>query len=232
MCIRDSTHTVSTPVLIEKAYQVGVETPTGTVSFSAMDKVDIYWSPASIFPKTNSSNFQVAIDMYGLNLQNGEWELIHTFDSNSANDGQEMVLIPGDLDHNLEILPVAFRVSASVNPARMVQSGTLYTKLVVSGQQAGRWSSQFYYVNPLVANQTGYHLCQSWYEAEPRNVGAQLIKESTPCPPREIQARAPNSGMVEISYTSFFGNSSYRMQWLRSFHQEASTCFSTRNPQR
>lgn len=165
--------------------------------------------------------------MYTLNLENGDLELIHRFTSNSPNDGQESVVIPSDLEslRNVKILPVLFLVSASVNPVSTAQSGTQYTNLVLSGQKAGRWSSQYYYINPSVTNRTAYHDCQAWYEGESENLRMQLLEESMPCPPREEQARAPNSGLAEINYTSFYGNSLYRMQWLNTFHQDASTCF-------
>ena len=220
------THNV-TPVPLEKAHQVDVITPTNTVNFSAESTVELQWNPLSVFPRNSSSDFQVTISMHRLNLENGEWELMHTFTSNSPNDGQESVTIPRNLDRNIEILPVVFQVAASVNPVSTVQSGTLYTRLVMSGQKAGRWSSQYYYVNPLVATQTSYYLCQSWYENEPDNTGSQLLEMNTPCPPQEAQARAPNSGLVELDYTSFYGNSLYRGQWLRTFHQDVSTCFTS-----
>ena len=224
--LRSYTHSL-TPVSVEKAHQIDVATPTNTVSFSAGSTIDLQWDQLSIFPRSSSDDFHVTISMHGLNLENGRWELIHIFTPNSPNDGQESVVIPSDLDRNIEILPVVFQVSASVNPGSTVQSGTLYTELVMSGQKAGRWSSQYYYVNPLVANRTGYHLCQSWYESESENVGTQLLEGAMPCPPQVAQARAPNSGLMEIDYTSFYGSGGYKMQWLRSFHQDASACFTS-----
>ena len=219
-----------TLVSIEKAHQVSATTPTNTVYFTAGNTVELEWNPLSIFPGSSSSDWQVTISMYGLNLENENqgWELLHIFSPNSPNDGQESIVIPNDLDRNIEILPIVFEVSASVDPGGSVQSGTLYTELVRSGQKAGLWTAQYYYINPLVANRTGYYLCQSWYESESQSTAPQLLVEATmPCPPQEAQARAPNSGLMEIDYTSFYGNSGYRTQWLRTFHQDAATCFST-----
>ena len=220
------THTL-TLVSVEKAHQVDVTTPTDSVSFSAENTIELQWDHRTIFPRNSSSDFHVTINMYGLNLENGEWESVHTFTSNSPNDGRESIVIPSDLGRNIEILPVVFQISASINPVSTVQSGTLYTQLVMTGQRAGRWSSQYYYINPLVANRTGYYLCQSWYENESVDIGMQLLEGTTPCPPLEAQARAPNSGLVAIDYTSFYGNSHYRMQWLKTFHQDARTCFTS-----
>ena len=225
------TYTLShTPVSIEKAHRVNATTPTNTVYFTAGSTVELEWNPLSIFPGSSSSDWRVTISMYCLNLENENqgWELLHIFSPNSPNDGQESVIIPNDLDRNIEILPIVFQISASVNPVGTVQSGTLYTELVMSGQKAGLWTAQYYYINPLVANRTGYYLCQSWYESESRSTATQLLVEATmPCPPQEAQARAPNSGLMEIDYTSFYGNSGYRTQWLRTFHRDAATCFST-----
>ena len=215
------THTFSlTLVSIEKAHQINATTPTKTVNFSAGSTIKLEWNPLSIFPGSSSSDLQVTISMYSLNLENENvgWELLHIFSPNSQNDGQESVVIPSDWDRNIEILSVVFQVSASINPGNMVQSGTLYTELVVSGQKAGLWTAQYYYINPLVVNRTGYYLCQSWYESESRSTTTQfLVEATTPCPPQEAQARAPNSGLMEIDYTSFYGNSGYRTQWLRTF---------------
>ena len=226
-----STHTLShTPVSIEKAHRVNATTPTNTVYFTAGSTVELEWNPLSIFPESSSSDWRITISMYGLNLENENqtWELLHIFSPDSQNDRQESVVIPNDLDRNIEILPVAFQVSASVNPDGTVQSGTLYNKLVISGQKAGLWTAQYYYINPLVANRTGYYLCQLWYESNSQGTVTQLLVEATmPCPPQEAQARAPNSGLMEIDYTSFYGNSPYMRQWLRTFHQDAATCFST-----
>lgn len=219
-----NSHTLTLTVPIEKGYQVNVTTPTGLVNFTANDTIELQWSPESIFPRNSSSEFQVNISMYGLNLQTGEWELMHTFVSNSDNDGLEIVRIPRDLNKSLEILPVTFQVAASNNSLSTVSSGTLYTKLVRAGQNAGRWSSQYYYFNPVVATRTSYHLCQSWYEEEAED-GSLLLDDLSPCPPQESQARAINSGLMEIDYTSFFGSTSYRRQWMESFHPGASACF-------
>ena len=216
-----------TSVSVEKAHQVDVTTPTNTVNISAKSTIDLQWDPRTIFSHNSSSDYLVTISMYGLNLENGEWESVHTFMSNFSNDGQESVEIPNDLDPNIEILPVVFQVSASINPVSAVQSGTLYAQLVETGQKAGRWSSQYYYINPSVTDRTGFYLCQSWYKGEPEDIGTQLLEGTMPCPPQEAQARALNSGLVEIDYASFYGNSQYRMQWLRTFHKDASTCYTS-----
>ena len=199
---------------------MNVTTPTNRVSFTAKDTIQLEWFPGSIFPRNLPSEFQVNISMYGLNLEKGEWELIRTFLSDSDNDGQEFVIIPEDLNSCLEILPV---VSAS---SSTIRSGTLPTKLIESGQSAGRWSSQYYYINPIVATRTSYHLCESWYMEEAEGAtGALFSDDLSPCPPQESQARIINSRLIEIDYTSFFGSTMYRRQWLRTFHPGASTCF-------
>ena len=189
-----------------------------------METVRLNWSPESIFPRNTSIDFQVSITMHRLN-QNGEWDLLYTFASNSANDGQESLVIPNNLDSNFDVVPIAFQVSASVNPITGVQSETLYTKLVTSGLSAGRWSSQYYYINPLVLRETGFHLCQSWYEGEPAGTGTGLLEKSAPCPPRESQASSLNSGMMKVDYTSFFGRNLSARQWLNTFHRDASSCY-------
>ena len=212
---------------VENAHQVDLTLPGNILTFTSGSTAQIQWNPNTIFPNVDSSLYSVDIVLNELDPASNQWNERALLLGNTPNDGEETIRITDPPVSAVDLSPIAIQVSVNVMSLNTSQTNAQYLRLV-SRLRVGRWTSQFYYIQPIVAMRVSRQLCGAWFSAESSEIGRALTEASVACPPRRDQAVLPNSGLNEVQLSSFFGNTMYQTQWLGYFHPRASSCFRQR----
>ena len=76
----------------------------------------------------------------------------------------------------------------------------------------------------------GNNACDAWHEQSKES--KPPVDTLPPCPPTQDRAELPNSGLEVVNYRSAFYTTNYHMQWMETFHPDASTCFAQASVER
>ena len=216
-----------TALSMESTHQVDL-TPSISSSFPVLFSITTYqsitltWNPVHIIPilDVNLNPFNLDIFLYIMDTTTGFWKERTILAENILNNGSRTVTLPA-AKHSDDILPLVIYVSSTLNAdIQFCCSDQLILNIFRSMNQVGVWSSQYYYVNPDLANQRGWDKCNEWYRMETAVSDIQIQ-----CPPTVDRARLQNSELIETNFTSMSGNTLYGTQWLNSFHRGAQYCF-------
>ncbi len=154
----------------------------------------------------------------------------HYIAYNIPNSGQANIISPF-LTNNVElaedVLPVTIqvRISGELNADNGRRKRN--DRISIVGQLVHRvilWSSVLYYhssMNGFRSDMIFRDRCEAWCNEQPADIGERLLEELPPCPPRVIQARFPNSGLVEDSGIGRILSNTF-------FHEGSNTCFRSR----
>ncbi len=159
----------------------------------------IRWSPFSVFPLEPAHAYNVDINILELNLTTGIWNELPPVASNHSNIGYAAVAI-SDIEESMTlegiISPIVIRVSVSRGSGI---SGTLMDLSRID--QKTSQNSPVRYMrksNSLVMQE----LCTAWNLRQPTNIGQVILNLLPPCPLRQRDVVAINSGYVLETFAS------------------------------
>lgn len=173
------------------------------------DSVTLQWDK-EILPNEEASSYTVDIILYEVNTATASLRVLQMY-SNVANSGARAVTIQqrtmqtqrGRIT-DLPATAVVFNVAANIPTIPL--------------QQAGVWTGIIFLAGRL---QMLRQECNAWIREDEGVVDTGV----QPCPPMVNQARLPNSGLIEESYESIYGSTTYHGQFISTFHPGAESCF-------
>jgi hypothetical protein len=176
----------------------GVNFDNTDLLFSNGTVLDVRWSPFSIFPLELPHTYNVDIKLLELNLTTGVWNEL-TLASGLSNSGYAGVSIPEvDESTTLEgiISPVVISVALSVRSG----SSSLLTELA----RLNLKTSQGTPVRYLRKNNDleMQRLCTDWSSEQLTNIGQIILGILPPCPLRQRDVIAINSGYALETFAS------------------------------
>lgn len=173
------------------------------------DSVTLQWDK-EILPYEEASSYTVDIILYEVNTATASLRVLQMY-SNVANSGARAVTIQQRTMQtqrgriiDLPAIAVVFNVAANIPTIPL--------------QQAGVWTGIIFLAGRL---QMLRQECNAWIREDEGVVDTGVL----PCPPMVNQARLPNSGLIEESYESIYGSTTYHGQFISTFHSGAESCF-------
>ena len=174
------------------------------------DSVTLQWDK-EILPYEGASSYTVDIILYEVNTATASLHVLETLYSNVANSGAQTVTIPARKEQiRTGLLRDAPPIAVVLNVAAKTPTIPL--------QQAGVWTGIIFLAG---GPQWLRHECRVWDSKDEDVVDIGVL----PCPPMANQARLPNSGLIEESYESIYGSTTYHQQFTSTFHPGAESCF-------
>ena len=176
----------------------GVYLENDDLLFTNETNVKVRWSPFSIFSLELSYTFNVDITLLELNLTAGTWNEVLLV-GNISNTGYTGVSIPR-LDEPTSIdeiiSPIVIKVTLSLgsNNSRLLSSLSQFN-LKTSQHSPIRYLRK----NSLLVMQG---LCTSWSSQQPSRIGQDILNILPPCPLRQRDVVAINSGYALETFTS------------------------------
>lgn len=179
-------------------------------NFGLKNSITLQWD-SEILPYENTAAYTVDIILYEVNTATNSLNVLRTLYSNVANSGAWNVTIP------------VRTVQSQTGRIRDAPAIAVVLKVAANKplQQAGVWTGIMFLAGRSAALR---HECRLW---DIEDDGMNDIRV-LPCPPMVNQARLPNSGLVEESYESIYGSTTYHQQFISTFHPGAQSCFRQR----
>ena len=177
------------------------------------DSVTLQWDK-EILPYEEASSYTVDIILYEVKTATASLRVLKTLYSNVLNSGAQTVTIP-----ERKVQTQTGRTTDA--PAIAVVLSVAASKPTIPLQQAGVWTGIIFLAG---GPQTLRHECRVWNSKDGGVVDIGVL----PCPPMVNQARLPNSGLIEESYESISGSTTYHRQFISTFHPGAESCFRQR----
>ena len=150
----------------------------------------------------------------------GEWEQLDQLARGQPNRGEAEVSIPllvDAIEGRQEIVQDILSVAVQVRVGGSLDDTGSQSLIQQLQNRAVQWTSSLYYS----LSNTFRQKCQDWCDMQPENIGEDIVRELTPCPPLVEQARLPNSGLVEDEGISRLLSNTF-------FHRGTETCFRSR----
>lgn len=167
--------------------------------FSNETLMQIRWSPHSIFPLELPHTYRVDISLLELNLTTGMWSELPPLASNLSNNGYAGVPMSSvEESRTLEgiISPIVIRVSLS----RGTGTSSILTDLAQIDQKTSQNAPVRYLRRGDSLVMQG--LCTAWTLQQPTNIGQAILNILPPCPLRQRDVVAINSGYVLETFAS------------------------------
>ena len=181
-------------------------------SINPKGSVTLQWDNA-ILPYQNASSYKVDIILYEVNTATNSLSMLRTLHSDVANSGAMTVTIPERVEQT--------RFNQTRDAPAIAAVFKVAAKSAIPLQQAGVWTG----VTFLAGKSRALRLqCRQWNNEDDGVVNNGVL----PCPPMANQARLPNSGLMEESYESIHGATTYHQQFISTFHPGAESCFRQR----
>ena len=177
------------------------------------DSVTLQWDK-EILPYEEASSYTVDIILYEVNTATASLRVLKTLYSNVPNSGAQTVTIP-----ERKVQTQRGRITDA--PAIAVVLNVAANIPTIPLQQAGVWTGIIFLAGRLDALRRE---CTAWISEDEGVVDTGVL----PCPPMVNQARLPNSGLIEESYESIYGSTTYHWQFISTFHPGAESCFRQR----
>lgn len=179
-------------------------------NFGLKNSITLQWD-SEILPYENTAAYTVDIILYEVNTATNSLNVLGTLYSNVANSGAWNVTIP------------VRTVQSQTGQIRDAPAIAVVLKVAANKplQQAGVWTGVMFLGGRSAALR---HECRLWDTKDDDVIDIGVL----PCPPMVNQARLPNSGLVEESYESIYGSTTYHQQFISTFHPGAESCFRQR----
>ena len=177
------------------------------------DSVTLQWDK-EILPYEEASSYTVDIILYEVNTATASLHVLKTLYSNVPNSGAQTVTIP---ERKVQTQRGRFTDA----PAIAVVLNVAANIPTIPLQQAGVWTGIIFLAGRLDALRQE---CTAWISEDEGVVDIGVL----PCPPMVNQARLPNSGLIEESYESIYGSTTYHWQFISTFHPGTESCFRQR----
>ena len=199
--------------------------------FTPETSIRIQWSPESIFPADilGYDMYTVDIELFELNVNTRQWEMIHRLSSNIENSGSAEVTVP-DLSRPTSEDPVS-PVVIGVGLSSAASRSTILEKLLQRGLKTLKYAPIRY----LIKNALSRVACEAWSSTQPENIGDEIKQRLPPCPTRMNVVKAPNSGFREERLSStvnfvgtiqdYFGTTVIDDAFRTYFHPNTDKCF-------
>ncbi len=184
--------------LVSYTKSYGVYLENDDLLFNNGTSVSVRWSPFSIFTMEQPQLYSVDIVLLELNLTTGTWSE-RVIASNLINSGFAAVSIPAtDEKSSLEEIISPIVVSVSLNSRR---NGTSLLSAL------SQWNLKTFQNAPVrflrkSTTLVMQGLCTAWTNQQPLQVGANILNLLPPCPLRQRDVVAINSGYFHQTFTS------------------------------
>jgi hypothetical protein len=192
----NSGESVFTSLPYSKSY--GVYLDNDDLLFSNESLIRVRWSPFSIFQLELPHTYNVDISLLELNLTSTTWSEL-PLASNLSNNGYAAVSISlAEEATTLEEIISPIVISVSLSRGR--RNSTLLTNLAQFGLKPSRSAPVRYLRKSSTLVMQG--LCTAWSLQQPTNIGQVILNRLPPCPWRQRDVVAINSGFVLETFAS------------------------------
>lgn len=183
-------------MLYSKCY--GLYFDNSDLLFSNETLIHVRWSPFSIFPLELPHTYNVDINILELNLTTGEWSEL-TLASNLPNTGYAGVSISG-VEESATLEGVISPIVISVSLSRRSGSSSLLTSLAQLDLRTSQNAPVRYLRKSNYLVMQG--LCTAWSLQQRTNIGQVILNLLPPCPLRQRDVVAINSGYFLETFAS------------------------------
>lgn len=184
-------------VIYTKCY--GVYLDNDDLLFSNETLMHVRWSPFSIFPLEPLHTYNVDINLLELNLTTGMWSELPPLASNLLNTGYASVPMPR-LEESTTSEGIISPIVISVSLSRGSGSSRILTNLAQLDLKTSQNSPVRYLRKSVSLVMQG--LCTAWQLRQPRNIGRVILDRLPPCPLRQRDVVAINSGYALETFAS------------------------------
>ena len=233
---------LSFAVSFTTAYNVYIA--NNDLMLSAASELQVQWSPQSIFPMAEPETYCVDIDLFEMNSETGEWNVLYSLDKDLPNTGMATVKLPNDeVQGTIEssFTTVVIRVTlGSFKETEITKRGvslfqkilSLATRLVTAALSPIRFLAK------LGRQAVQRAFCEVWSATQPDGIGQEILNRVPPCPLRIRDILTPSSGFVEERLSTsvplvgdiqeVLGTSLIDDQFRQFFHPGTDRCFRQR----
>lgn len=176
----------------------GVYLDNDDLLFSDQTLMHVRWSPLSIFPLQLPHTYNVDINILELNLTTGMWTEL-PLASNLSNTGYTGVAIPR-VEESRDLEGIISPIVISVSLSRGSGSSRILTSVTQLDQKTSQSSPVRYLRKSASLVMQG--LCTVWSLQQPTNIGQVILDRLPPCPLRQRDVVAINSGYSLETFAS------------------------------
>ena len=232
-------------VPFQRAFESYVESDEPV--FETRNVLFVRWSPRSIFPLLEQSNYTVDITLREFDKDSNEWKTLATLVSDRPNNGEARVTIPElPLVQSFDDALAPAVVEVGVSSASMTDTKRSLFSNILS--RIGQFGLRILKQTPMrivrkvirrFSRQSAQReACETWSRMQANNIGNQINDRLPPCPCTAEHARTPNSGFKEERLSSivkvvdqvqdFFDTTIVDDAFRNYFHPGAASCFRQR----